>query len=132
MGEIAEAFRTGGVWMYLILALDLTVYPGCAIGLLLAIFAKEGTQRKILLGFTILIGLGALLILGVGVMGYMIGLAEVEAALEKASPENQLRLREMGELYAMYPFKFGLGSSIIPAICTTLMFGRWFSTGSND
>jgi len=119
MAVIAEAFRTGGVWMYLILMGVVLGWPLAFLGLL-TLFSKKAKLMMASGALVCLIGLGTL---GIGVVGYATGMAEVEEAVEKATPEHRERLRAAGEGYASYPLYFGFGGSSVPLLLGLLMLG---------
>lgn len=119
MGELAMAFRTGGVWMYLILTAVLVGWPLAGLGLL-TLLSKKAKVAMIAGGLVTVIGLGTA---AIGVVGYTVGMAEVDEAIERATPENRERLRETGAEYAAYPLKFGFGAASVPLLLGLLTFG---------
>lgn len=113
MGAIAEMFRSGGVWMYLILTIALVSNPSGGLSLIAAALAKH-KHKTMLYVIGVLCALMALTGLLVGALGYYVGTSEIEMALEKATPENRALLRERGQEIAMYPVTFAAYCSAIP------------------
>jgi len=113
MGMIAEAFRTGGVWMYLILSATIMASALTVIGGFIGFKAKR-KPITLLFGFVALLaGLG---IAGMGAIGYSMGIMQMNEALMHASPEHIDQLREVGTGYARYPLIFGGIAAIFPAL----------------
>lgn len=113
MALIVEAFRTGGVWMYLILSATILASALTVIGGFIGFKAKR-KPITLLFGFvSLLAGLG---IAGMGAIGYSMGIMQMNEALMHASPEYIDRLREVGTSYARYPLIFGGVSAIFPAL----------------
>jgi hypothetical protein len=119
MEVVAEAFRTGGVWMYLILTIAVFGWPLS----LLAPLTLLTKKAKLAIAAGIISGLVGLAAIGVGAAGYAVGMAEVEEALTKASPEYRERLRVRGEEYASYSLYFGLGAGSVPLLFGLLALG---------
>jgi hypothetical protein len=125
MSAIAEAFRAGGVWMYLILLLVMAEIP-LAIGGV--VFLGMGFFRKIARGWhagvAVFFTLFTLVILAVGLVGQWEGIANMEAALEFAAPEVRDTLREAGEAVARYPWRFSQFAAVVPGLLTIVIFVR--------
>ena len=88
MGAIAEAFRTGGISMYLLLALALAGSIIPLGGLILA-----AIKKRIPLAVLLLVPCMALII---GSFGAAIGIAEALEAIQKATPETRMKLLAYG------------------------------------
>ncbi len=118
MEVVAEMFRSGGIWMYLVLALSLLVYPGLLVsGVLFGSSFREGAprrKRRLIAGAIPL--LGAVALVAVGVVGWQLGLAEAHSAMEMASPESRQRMLARGEQIAMYPLQAGAAMALIPGL----------------
>lgn len=113
MGVIAEAFRTGGVWMYLILAASLIGWPLSVLGVIAAFVSPRAKYSLVIGGFVVLVGVATI---AAGGIGYMMGMAEVEEAVELASPDVRPRLLAKGEQLSTYPLYFGLGGGSVPLL----------------
>ncbi len=88
MSSVAEAFRTGGIWMYLILLLQLLCFPSF-IALAVLHFKKIRVPW-------IIWAAPILLILFLGTLGSHIGLSESIEALQHATPETRMKLLARG------------------------------------
>lgn len=117
MAEFAEMFRSGGVWMYLVLAAALPAYLIALGTLVLAIPA--GTSGKLRGALAICSGLTlltSLLIIGLGYVGYEMGLSEVQQAMEVVKPDKREELLARGREIAQYPLTFATWLAPIPGL----------------
>ena len=125
MSAIVEAFRVGGVWMYLIFLLVMAEIPLVIGGVA---FLGMGFFKKISRGWHagvgVLFALFTLFILAVGLLGQWVGIASMEAALEVATPDVRDTLREQGEAIARYPWRFSQFAAVVPGLLTIVIFVR--------
>ena len=131
MQMIAEAFRTGGVWMYLVLAIAAITHPAGILSLIGAFLAKPG-QRKFVIGLGVLGLLGVVGTILIGWVGYTVGIIEMNEALEKVSPENAEKMRELGTRLSKYPLNFSLLASVFPGIASVLVLIRGLTLRSDQ
>ena len=120
MDVLVEAFRMGGVWMYLILAACILGWPLALIGLAVGLISKNSKVAIVGGAVVLAIGLGTA---GLGTIGYVSELGTVEAALEKATPANRERLRQKGQEIANYSLYFGLGGGSVPLLMGLVTLG---------
>ena len=99
MGAIAEMFRTGGIWMYLIFAMSI----GGGVIWVLA-FALAALKKRSPVALWLLVPVGAILL---GALGTAIGVAEAIAALEVATPQVRGRMAMRGASLAQVTLMFG-------------------------
>lgn len=107
-------FAEGGPWMWGIALTDALLGSLLAMALLLAGISRLSPAVV----WPARIATGLLLLATVlpaleGIVGWRLGLAMMEQALEHASPEHVAPMREVGEQIAAYPLWFGLGSSAV-------------------
>ncbi len=118
MGMIAEMFREGGWWMYMVLAIGLMVYPVLLVSAVLyGSSFRQGAprrRRRLIAGAMPLVG--AIALVAVGVVGWQMGLAEAQAALEMATPEVRDRLWARGQEVAAHPLRAAGVLAILPGL----------------
>lgn len=105
MSSIAEAFRTGGIWMYLILLLQLISLPVILIGGALTFKRK----RVPWLVWAII----PLCIIFTAAVGQSTGISEMLAALQMATPETRMKLMARG-------ISLSLNVEVFGAVCVML------------
>lgn len=134
MQEFAEMFRSGGIWMYLVLIAALPAWLAALGTFVLAIPAGvSGKLRMPLLICSALTLLGALLIVGLGYAGYQVGISEMQMALEHVSPEKRDALQARGREIANYPLTFAMYAAPIPGFLGFLGLATFFvSKGKAD
>lgn len=130
MQSIVEAFRMGGVWMYAIFAMALMTHLGGLVAGGLSLIAKP-RHRVALVLLSLVVGSAALTTLAIGAAGYFVGFSEMEAALEKVTPENVEMLRARGTQIARYPLYFGMAASVFPSAVSVFVLFRSYLLDSD-
>ena len=117
MSHLAEMFRSGGVFMYLILLGFILLAPLAlaTIGISVARLVKGGFGRTLLITSVVTL-VGSAFVVLVGFLGYQMGISEVEAALEMVPPERAAEMRAKGMELARYTLDFSLYTAALPAL----------------
>jgi hypothetical protein len=97
MGEFAHWYQDGGVFMRFILLLGLS---GAALGLIAAL-RRQRTRAWLALGV-------AALCLGIGVVGWQLGLVEMRDALATVAPDYHAEVIARGTAIAVVPLQFAM------------------------
>lgn len=121
METIAEAFKVGGIWMSFILASGVLGNGIALIGVPLSFSAKKRALFLIFGFLSLMAGIG---ILGLGFLGYTLGMIELKEAMPHVIPEHSADLQALGERYASYPLTFGAVASVLPLVAGVLMLWR--------
>lgn len=121
MQELAEMFRAGGIWMYLILVTAAPAYLLAVSSIVLAIpAAASGKLRKPLIICAALTVMSAAIMVVLGYAGYQTGLAEMQAALEHVSPDKRQAMVTRGREIAVYPMTFASWLAPLPGLAGVL------------
>lgn len=127
MVSIAEMWRGGGIWMPVIAMLVVFGYLMCLGGgtlVLISLFKR--ISAKVHVGVGVALVLMTFLILAVGFLGQWMGLAEMEAALAHAAPEQRLEMAAMGREWASYPWTFAKIGCALPGLMSFVVLCRAF------
>lgn len=114
MDMVAEAFRTGGIWMYLILLLSVVTLAWLAA---MTIIGAVGKRLPAVLWW-----LGPISVLTAGFAGTGVGLGEALSAVEMVQPERRMAILARG-------FAFALNTAVFTATASTI-FGVLVAVGS--
>jgi hypothetical protein len=117
MGAIAEAFRTGGIWMYALLGTGILTFFWLSIQTVLGLIGKRLPA--------VFWWLGPCLVAAIGTLGTAFGLSEALAALDHASPENKLQLLAFGFSLALNTVTFAALLNVLNGIA--IAFGAGLS-----
>ncbi|MEO1271623.1 MAG: hypothetical protein AAFX99_26315 [Myxococcota bacterium] len=125
MVSLADMFRSGGPFMYMGLAFGLlTLMASCVgVGVFIYSLAKR-LNRGPVLGCGGVLLVMTLFLVGIGVAGYLLGIAEMESALLHATPDTQEQLREAGTQLASYPLKLTAALAIFPGLVALVVLIR--------
>lgn len=115
MSSIAEAFRTGGVWMYLILFATL-----CGLALTGLLTVATAIKRR---APWVLWAITPVFVLLIGLLGHYIGLSETLTALERATPETRMKLLARGISLSLNASAFGAFSAAFLSALSALGLG---------
>lgn len=111
-------FRSGGMWMYLLLALSLLVYGLYVVAVVIfgtSFLGKPARRKNRLTAGAMALG-GALVLLLVGALGWYMANADLQAALAQTSPENAEAMRAKGRAMALYPIQFAAVAAALPGV----------------
>lgn len=97
MGEFAQWYQEGGEFMRYILILGIS---GAALGLI-ASLRRQRTKAWLALGV-------AALCLGIGVVGWQLGLVQMRDALATVAPEYRAEVIARGTAIAVVPLHFAM------------------------
>ena len=119
-----EWFKQGGTMMFAVLAFDGLAATLWVLATVAAAVAFVGAIPRavlwVLCGLTLLAGFGAA---AAGVLGWQIGMAQVNSALQMVAPEHRAELLVIGSAEAAVSMRFGLWSLAVVGVATLLPLG---------
>ena len=114
MQDVVIWFREGGVWMYIILALDVIGLPAVLLATIIALVGRvRGTTSFLRKAFASLVVLGSFLPVIVGLVGWILGRIEVQQAVGGLATAGRAELLARGLQAAAAPFRFGGISTVL-------------------
>ena len=121
MEDVQRMFAEGGWSMYPIVCIALLAHLGGVAAVIVALVRKK---RGLALGLGAVGLVVVMLLVGVGLLGYMMGMSATEAALAHVDPSMRDTLQAQGRSEAMNNIWFSLCSAAIPLALAVVLFIR--------
>lgn len=120
--------------MYLLLMLSLVVYGLFVVAAVIfgtSFLGKPARRKNRLTAGAMALG-GALVLLLVGGLGWYMGNADLQAALEHASPENAEAMLAKGREMTLYPIQFAAAAAALPGVSGLIFLFTGLFTAADD
>lgn len=128
MDTILQAFRVGGVWMWVILILSAISYLASFTSLAFLAVSMRRPLRLTMTWFGIVLLTMGGAIFVIGVVAYGVGISQMERALEYIDPKFVEEVRLLGTEEALLPLHFSLIMGGFPTLVGLLSLVRGIHT----